>query len=644
MFDIASSFNQDISGWDVSSVSNMYRMFRQASSFNQDISGWDVSNVTNMNGVFLYADVFNQDLSSWDVSSATDMEVMFDGANALSDENKCAIHAAFQTNSNWPYNWCEQDCADTWGGSAEVCDDGGFCSSSCPDCAEGALAVDGTNCYDQGDLDVLVDIATASGLSNEYVDVLEICGYSVNDDPPLTWDENGRLIELQLSDYPAGNCPVTNIPESISNLSNLEKIRLSYIDIQELPESITDLTSLTYFSLWEHDNLTGSIPDNIDNLSNLNYLSIQGTNMSGSIPTSVGNFTNLTQHFRLHNNNFSGSIPAEIGNLIGLQGDIRLEGNNFTGEIPSELGNLINLGYLNLTSNQLSGEIPASLCDLTLNFESNLLLSGNYLMPGSSGYPDCLADYVGTQTCPDGEDFDCAGICDDLIVDECGVCGGDTSSCTGCTDDDAYNYDPVNLFDDGSCVYTAAIITSIEDVPNDQGGRVYISFIKSVHDTDTVEGRSEGYQVERLDGETWVGVASYYAYGIDSYTIEVLTLSNYINEGDPSTSFRVLASMDEGLFMSDVMEGYSVDNLAPSIPSQLAVDLIHSDGLNAELTWSDPVDDDFSYFNIYRNEEVIGQTTMSTYSDPNPLIDADNVYSISAIDVNTNESDISAAV
>jgi hypothetical protein len=102
--------------------------------------------------------------------------------------------------------------------------------------------------------------------------------------------------------------------------------------------------------------------------------------------------------------------------------------------------------------------------------------------------------------------------------------------------------------------------------------------------------------------------------------------------------------MDEGLFMSDVMEGYSVDNLAPSIPSQLAVDLMYSNGLNAELTWSDPVDDDFSYFNIYRNDEVIGQTTMSTYSDPNPLIDADNVYSISAIDVNTNESDISAAV
>ena len=39
--------------------------------FNQDISGWDVSNVTNMDGMFLGNQYFNQDLSSWDVSNVT---------------------------------------------------------------------------------------------------------------------------------------------------------------------------------------------------------------------------------------------------------------------------------------------------------------------------------------------------------------------------------------------------------------------------------------------------------------------------------------------------------------------------------------------------------------------------------------------
>ena len=38
------AFNQDISSWDVSSVTDMEYMFR-ATPFNQDISSWDVSNV-----------------------------------------------------------------------------------------------------------------------------------------------------------------------------------------------------------------------------------------------------------------------------------------------------------------------------------------------------------------------------------------------------------------------------------------------------------------------------------------------------------------------------------------------------------------------------------------------------------------------
>jgi len=30
---------------------------------------------------------------------------MFDGADALSDDNKCAIHNSFDFNTNWPYDW-----------------------------------------------------------------------------------------------------------------------------------------------------------------------------------------------------------------------------------------------------------------------------------------------------------------------------------------------------------------------------------------------------------------------------------------------------------------------------------------------------------------------------------------------------------
>ena len=73
------NFNGNISGWDVSNVTNMYAMFYRCEAFNQDISSWDVSNVTDMQGMFYGCEEFNQDISSWDVSKVTNMSNMFSG-------------------------------------------------------------------------------------------------------------------------------------------------------------------------------------------------------------------------------------------------------------------------------------------------------------------------------------------------------------------------------------------------------------------------------------------------------------------------------------------------------------------------------------------------------------------------------------
>jgi len=72
-----SDFNQPIGNWDVSSVVDMSEMFLGATSFNQDIGNWDVSNVEDMNYMFSGATSFNQDISNWDVSNVKDMYRMF---------------------------------------------------------------------------------------------------------------------------------------------------------------------------------------------------------------------------------------------------------------------------------------------------------------------------------------------------------------------------------------------------------------------------------------------------------------------------------------------------------------------------------------------------------------------------------------
>ncbi|MBC6411183.1 MAG: BspA family leucine-rich repeat surface protein, partial [Ekhidna sp.] len=71
---------------NLSNVKDMENMFLNSTSFNEDLSEWDVSKVTDMSYMFAVTG-FNRDLSKWDISSVTNMELMFWNNLAMSSEN-----------------------------------------------------------------------------------------------------------------------------------------------------------------------------------------------------------------------------------------------------------------------------------------------------------------------------------------------------------------------------------------------------------------------------------------------------------------------------------------------------------------------------------------------------------------------------
>ena len=77
-------------------------------------------------------------------------------------------------------------------------------------------------------------------------------------------------------------------------------------------------------------------------------------------------------------NDLTGPIPKEIGDLTNLR-DLYLNNNNFNGRIPKSIGkeNLTDILILRLDNNQLIGEIPPSMRGYYSSFDvSNNFLSG----------------------------------------------------------------------------------------------------------------------------------------------------------------------------------------------------------------------------------------------------------------------------
>ena len=132
--------------------------------------------------------------------------------------------------------------------------------------------------------------------------------------------------------------------------------------------------------------LTGPIPREIGNLSNLTFLGLHDNGLTGPIPAWLGTMTSLTG-LVLGDNALSGPLPSELASLSDLAdlASLWVPGLELSGPIPSWLSNLTNLRSLNLSDNRLTGTIPTWLGNLT-----NLQFLRLYANPLTGPLPQTL--------------------------------------------------------------------------------------------------------------------------------------------------------------------------------------------------------------------------------------------------------------
>jgi hypothetical protein len=221
------------------------------------------------------------------------------------------------------------------------------------------------------------------------------------------------------------------------------------------------------------------------------------------------------------------------------------------------------------------------------------------------------------------------------------------------------------------------VISSVTDIPNDQGKQVSLSWVRSGHDapgagisiieyaifrridyapallgqTESEEPRA--YEHRTLEGPKstcfyppgeWHFLMTVPADTEDDYAIVAPTLEDStIADGMVYTVFFVRArTSTPGVYFDSYPDsGYSVDNLAPAPPRNLR--MVSS----VELAWDESEAEDFDYFSVYGSAEpVLDETatlvgyTIATIVDISG--DAYDYYHVTATDFSGNEGGASS--
>ncbi len=613
VFENKNTFNDDISNWDVSNVTNMAYMFHGASSFNQNLPSWDVSSVTAMNNVFSNADSFNGDISTWDVSNVTTMSHMFIAAVSFNQNisswnvsNVTSMQAMFVSANAFAQN------ISTWDVSNVISMNHMF---------------EGNSGFNQ-DISTW-DVSNVSGMHKMFL------GASSFNQNIGSWNTQ-NVTDMGYMFLNALNFNQNLSNWNVSNVLNMEDMFLNanalslenQCQIHESWSDQNDAWPYNWFGTCQPE-LTAipdtSIHEDHEYHLDLSDFSVFPTESNGGY--SFSSFTDtahvmmevddhhLLVHPALHWNGIalvSVVVHNDYSNLADTsQFTLNVEAVNDAPEFVSPLHALVDLNntfYRDIHVNDVDSE------EVTLELSGDapawLSLDGFTL----TGEPENNGLYMLPMTLSDGE----------LVT-----------------------LDTFHL----RVEVLVPVVTSVTDVPEDQGGEVYVSFDRSFFDTH--QNPTQEYGVMRLDhfeGDSvaWVMVASGPAIGEEHYIFLAGTQYDSISEtNNGMTEFKVVASMTGGVFHSDPVMGYSVDNIAPGVPTGVMA-MAMDDSM--QVTWDVSLDEDFQYFILEKSnssefyEVESFELVENAYTDMDFVYNESNFYRVVAVDHVGNTSDYSEVV
>lgn len=167
---------------------------------------------------------------------------------------------------------------------------------------------------------------------------------------PYTWDTTNDTSDPCLDNWAGVQCNFGG--------QHVQTISLQANNLKgTLPEQLGDLTYLN-FLYFSKNALSGTIPSSIGNLKLLIQLGLDLNQLEGTIPETMSQLKEL-QHLFLQDNQLTGTLDPIVG-MVDLQ-IFYVSRNQLSGTIPFGIGNLKQLQQFGIDSNNVEGSLPSSL-------------------------------------------------------------------------------------------------------------------------------------------------------------------------------------------------------------------------------------------------------------------------------------------